>query len=145
VLAQALAPILAQNAPTPKNAPSPDKPYLFEEAGDYSETHALIVIGVAHGRKETGLTGEQIADKLADVIKKVHGAPSKTFVKPGGDYTAIIFAVHGHLYGPYSLKESLTGLSLAADDYNEKVHRGVFPGAGVPAPAKGEGKSSPLR
>jgi hypothetical protein len=132
--AMAVAPSLAQDAKVttvsatdPKITHQADKPYLFEQVASYSETHPVVVIGVSKGQKETLLTGEQIGDKLADVLKKVHHVPSKYFVEKGGDYTAIIFAVDGHLYGPYGLKESLAGMVLAVNNYDEKVRKGIFP------------------
>jgi hypothetical protein len=48
-----------------------------------------------------------------------------------------LFAVKGHIYGPYGLKESLSGMVLAAHDYDSKVRRGIFPPpdtASKPAP-----------
>ena len=132
--AMAVAPSLAQDgkvAPAPKTLTEAliahgYKPTMLRLAGDYSETYPGIVIAIAKGQKDP-ITGEKIGDTLSGVIKKLHGAPSKYFVEPGGDYTAIAFFVKGHAYGPYGLKESLGGIALAADNYDEQVRHGVFP------------------
>jgi hypothetical protein len=137
--AMAVSPSLAQNAGTVAAKPDPNsvstpagvaqeatKPNELRQAEKLSETYPGIVIAIAKGQKDQ-ITGEKIGDTLSGVIKKVSSAPSKYVVWPGGDYTAVAFFVKGHAYGPYGLKESLTGLSLAADDYNEKIHNGTFP------------------
>lgn len=136
--AMAVAPSLAQNPARVPAKPSNDskitqpreKLTLLEQVGDYSEVNPVVVIGIAKGQKETLLTGEQIGGKLSEALMKVHGAPSKYFVEPGGDYTAVIFAVDGHVYGPFGLKESLSGMTLAASNYHSKVRHGKFPAPG---------------
>ena len=103
--------------------------YAFgRQASDYSEEHPVVVIAISKGQKETLLTGEQMAAKFEELFRKVHDVPTKVFVEPGGDYTSVGFAVKGLFYGPYGLKESLVGMSLAADSYNEVLR---------PRPARG--------
>lgn len=94
------------------------KPILIDEVADYSEKHPVVVIGISRGQKDDA-TGERIGQILSDALMKVHNVPSKVFIKEGGDYTAVIFAVKGLIYGEYGLKESLVGMSLAAGSYNE--------------------------
>lgn len=98
---------------------------LVTKVSDISEKYQGIVIGISKGQKEK-ITAEQIGDKLVQLARDVHEAPAQYVVDKGGDYTAIIFAVKGHLYGPYSLTQSLGDISLAADNYDEKVRLGVF-------------------
>ena len=62
--------------------------------------------------------------EAASVLGKTSAFVSR---EDGGDYSAIGFAVNGHLYGPYSLKESLLTVGVAADHYAEKVQSGKFP------------------
>jgi hypothetical protein len=138
VTAVAVAPSRAQDVKTASKPPSVSEyliehgysPTLLRQAGDYSEDHPVVVIAISKGQKETLLTGEQIGEKLAEVLKKVHDTPAKYFIAPGGDYTAIAFFVKGHAYGPYGLKDSLSGVTLAADAYDERVRpKTATPGA----------------
>jgi len=133
--AMAVAPSLAQDA---KVTSSPlvsgqqtSQPNELRQAEKFSETFPGIVICIAKGQKDP-ITGEKIGDTLAGVIHKVHDVPLdriKYMVTPGSDYTAIAFFVKGNAYGPYGLKESLGGMTLAAGSYQEKVRLGVFPAA----------------
>lgn len=126
----------------PKVTQPPEKLTLLEQVGNYSEQHPVVVIGVAKGQKEKLLTGEQIGETLSEVLKKKYGGtPSKYFVEPGGDYTAIIFAVDGHVYGPYGLKDSLVAIGVPADNYSSKVRRGIFP---PPDSSASTGASNPM-
>ncbi len=127
--AMAVIPSLAQNPPKVDAKPAKDakvstydpKNDVLTLAGDYSEIHPVVAIGILKGQKDP-ITGEKIGEALSNVLMKAYdGIPSKVFIAPGGDYTAIIFAVKGHLYGPYGLKESLSSIALAADSYNEVV------------------------
>ena len=119
--AQNAAAVAAKPAIEPKLTQPEAKPYLFEQVVSYSKENPVVVIGIAKGKKETLLTGEQIGEKLSGALMKIHDAPSKYFVEPGGDYTAIIFGVKGLLYGPYGLKESLSGMALAAASYDDVI------------------------
>jgi hypothetical protein len=128
--AMAVMPSFAQNSGKVDAKPAPEakvstynpKDDVITLAGDYSEEHPVVAIGILKGQKETKLTGEQVGEALSNVLMKAYdGIPSKVFVAPGGDYTAIVFAVKGHIYGPYGLKESLSSIALAADSYNEVV------------------------
>lgn len=137
--AMAVMPSLApaQNAGVaakPANDPSATlhevKPDLIGQVYEHSKTYPGVVIGIFKGQKEKLLTGQQVADKFSEVLDKGYGGvPSKSYVEPGGDYTAVIFAVKGTLYGPYGLKESLVAIAVPADNYWEKVQRGIFPKA----------------
>jgi len=91
---------------------------VTRQARDYSKTHPVVVIGISKGQKDN-MTGERMGQILSDVLMKAHNVPSKVFIKEGGDYTAVVFAVKGLVYGEYGLKESLSGAGLAADSYNE--------------------------
>jgi hypothetical protein len=129
--AMAVTPSLAQDAKVALKPASvtttqqDNNPTLLRQAGDYSENHPVIVIAIAKGQKDP-ITGEKIGDTISDVMQKIHGVPSKYFVAPGGDYTAIAFFVKGHAYGPYGLKESLGEMALAVSAYNERVlHAGA--------------------
>lgn len=115
-------------APTPSKLTQPDKkPDVLTQAENEAETYPGIVIAIAKGQKETQLTGEQIGDKLVEVLRKSNGVPAKYLVAPGGDYTAVAFMVRGHAYGPYSLKTCLIGSSIAAIDYDRQVRLGLIP------------------
>lgn len=104
--------------PSTKNHIQQSKPDLIDQSVEYSEAHPVVVIGIAKGKKDN-MTGERMGQILSDALMKVHNVPSKVFVEPGGDYTAVIFVVKGLIYGEYGLKESLSGMSLAAHSYNE--------------------------
>lgn len=105
------------------------KPVLISRAVDYSKENPVVVIVVSKGQKDP-ISGEKICETLARVLDKgYNGIPSKCFMEPGGDYSAIGFAVAGHLYGPYSLKQSLTDIGLAADSYNGVLRPRSSPGA----------------
>jgi hypothetical protein len=98
------------------------KPNVIRQAYEYSKTNPVVAIAILKGQKESLLTGEQVGDKLSEVLMKAYnGIPAKYFVEPGGDYTAVLFAVKGHVYGPYGLKDSLSCIALAADSYNEVI------------------------
>ncbi len=99
---------------------------FMDQVDEYSEHNPLVVIGIAKGAKDN-ITGERIGDRLSDVLRTVHSTPSKYFVTQGADYSRVFFAVKGHIYGPYGLKESIGGLALAADNFHEKVRKGIFP------------------
>lgn len=119
--AQESARVAAKPANEPKITQPEGKSDVITLADDYSEAHPVVAIGIMKGRKDQ-ISGEKIGDTLSDVLMKAYsGIPSKYFVAPGGDYTAIIFAVKGHIYGPYGLKESLTGIGLAAASYNDVI------------------------
>lgn len=111
--------VLAKPAGEARATAYDEKNDVITLASDYSEKHPVVAIGILKGKKDP-ITGEKIGDTLSGVLKNGYdGVPSKYFVAPGGDYTAVIFAVKGHIYGPYGLKQSLTGIALAADSYNE--------------------------
>lgn len=146
--AMAVAPALAQETglagkPVPKTTVTqPERePILIDRVAEYSETHPVIVIGIAKGRKDE-MSGERIGEILSDALKKVHDAPSEVFIEQGGDYTAVIFAVDGLIYGAYGLTDSLIGMSLAANSYNEVVRPKATHSSGDPTLA---GKPAPQR
>jgi len=112
---------------TTVSLPQDDQPFLHNKVVDYSKTHPVVVIGIYKGSKDS-ITAEKVGETLSKVLQNAYqGTPSKYFAEPGADHTAIIFAVAGHLYGPYSLKESLLTIGVAADNYASKVQRGIFP------------------
>lgn len=104
-----------------------DKPVLLSRAVDYSKDNPVVVIIVSKGQKDP-ISGEKICETLTRVLDEgYNGVPSKCFTEPGGTYSAIGFAVAGHLYGPYGLKDSLVAIAVPADNYHSKVRRGIFP------------------
>ncbi len=122
---------------------SPDfeyTPTVTRQASDYSERHPEVAIVVAKGKKEGGLTGQEIGDTLARALLKKYAAPSKYFVRDSiGDYTNITFLIKGRSYGPYSLGESVIALALVSRDF-DRAHglpsqRGMDI-AGKPAPGQ---------
>ncbi len=98
---------------------------FMDMVDEYSEHNPLVAIGIFKGAKDN-ITGERIGERLSDLLR-IQGAPSKYFVTQGAAYSTVMFAVKGHVYGPYGLKESIGGVALAADNYDEKVRKGIFP------------------
>lgn len=125
-----VAPSLAQDAkiiPAPNNITLQDnKPDVLTRAGKLSESFPGVVIAIAKGQKEK-LTAEQVGDKFVELFKTVYGVPARYETEVGADYTAIAFVVKGHFYGPYGLKEALSGMALAADNYDSKMRKGALP------------------
>jgi hypothetical protein len=128
-----VAPSLAQNARTASNAaPTPTTTRVtlpentpddvLSQARDYSKTHPIVTIAIAKGEKDN-ITGEKIGDTLVALLKEKLDTPAKYFLEPGKDFTVIAFCVDGHIYGPYGLKESLSGAALAAAGYDDHFRR----------------------
>ncbi len=96
------------------------QPTIITQAGRYSETNQAVSFFVLKGKKnEGGLTGDVIADKIAEYFKD-RGIPVKAFVEPSnGDYTAIGYFVKGRLYGPVGLSKAAVAAVGVASDYRD--------------------------
>lgn len=94
------------------------KPDLIDQAVQYSRANPVVAIGIAKGKKDD-MTGERMGAILSAYLKQKHDVPSKVFIEPGGDYTAVIFVVKGLIYGEYGLDTVQGGMAMAADSYNE--------------------------
>lgn len=92
---------------------------VLYEACDYSKTHQVVTIAIAHGSKDN-ITGEKIGATLAAILQEKFNTPSKYFVEEGKDYSVVAFCVDGHVYGGYGLKESVSGAVLAAAGYEDR-------------------------
>jgi len=143
-LAQSFRPVsnVLPEVKNPQTAAPKEVPgSVLDKARAYSLTHEEVAISIYKGKKDN-ITGEKIGETLAAILKKNFNIPAKYFVEEGdADYTVVDLFVAGYGLGDYDLKESITGVALAAGHWDDVFGSGrrrdpISGVVGKPAPER---------